>query len=49
MKLYLIKFSKNGIIKDKSYLLDQAIGGKNCRPIILITYDKYTFLVNNGI
>ena len=36
-------------MKDKNYFLDCAIGGENCRPIIVIKYDKCTFLVNDSI
>ena len=30
LKLYLIKFNKNSIIKNKIYLLDYIVRDKNC-------------------
>lgn len=30
IKLFLVKFNKNGIIKNKTYLFDYVIKGENC-------------------
>ena len=49
LKLYLVKFNKDGIIKNKIYQLDYTIRGEDCWPIIIITYNECTFLENNGI
>lgn len=44
--LYLVKFCDNSFIKEKVYPLDCAVNGFNKRPVIFITHDKSTFLVN---
>lgn len=49
LELYLVEFKMDGTIKAKNYLLDCEVRGDNCRPIIVITYDEYTFSSNNGI
>ena len=49
MEPYLVEFRKNGTMKDKNYILDCAVEGENCWPIIVIIYDKCIFLVNDGI
>lgn len=47
--LYLVKYTENDVIKDKNHFLDCAVGYKNCRPIIVIIYNEYTFLKNDSI
>ena len=49
LKPYLVKFYENGIMKDKTYPPDCAIRDEDCRPVIIITYDEYTFLANDSI
>lgn len=49
LKPYMIEFEKNGAMKEKIYLFDYAVHSSNCRPIIVITHDKYTFSANNDI
>lgn len=49
MEPYLVEFKEDGTMKDKNYPLDCAVGGKNRRPIIVITYDECTFSANGGI
>ncbi len=49
LKPYIIEFNEDGTIKAKDYLLNAAIGGKECYPIIEITHDECTFSANVGI
>lgn len=42
-------FEDDSIIKTKNYLLDCKVGGEKRQSIIVITYDKYMFLLNDGI
>lgn len=46
---YFIKFNKDWTRKDKEYLLDCTIGGAYQKLVIIITYDKITFLTNDSI
>ena len=46
--LYLVKFRNDGSMEEKAYSSDCAVNGPNKRPVILITYDKSTFLANDG-
>lgn len=48
-KLYIVEFKEESIIKTKTYLSDYVIKGLNWRLIIVITYNKYTFFVNDNI
>lgn len=48
-KLYIVKFEKNSVIKNKIYLSDFAIYNNDCYLIIIITHNKYTFSANNRI
>lgn len=49
LKLYIIEFNKDSTIKAKDYPVDCAIGEKKHYPIIVITYNEYTFSANNRI
>lgn len=49
LKLYIVEFDKNGIMKSKAYLLNCAVGDNYRQPIIVITHNKCTFFANNGI
>lgn len=49
LKPYLVEFNKDGMMKDKTYPPDYAVGGEDRRPVIIITHDKYTFSANDGI
>ncbi len=49
LKPYMVEFEEDNTIKSKAYPSDCAIGGNERWPIIVITYDKYTFSVNDGI
>lgn len=49
LKLYIIKFNKNGVIKVKDYPVDYAVRGEKCCSIIVITHDKCIFFTNNGV
>ena len=49
LKLYMVKFDKDGVIKAKNYLRDCVIGDKKWWPIIIITHDKYIFFANDGL
>ena len=46
---YLIEFREDDTIKDKNHLLNYAVEGENCWPIIVIIYDECTFLANDDI
>lgn len=48
IKPYLVEFEENSSMKSKVYLEDYAVGGSNCRPIIIITYNESIFNANNG-
>ena len=49
LKPYMVEFDENGAIKPKVYPSDCAVGGKNQRPIIVITYNECTFSANNRV
>lgn len=49
LELYLVEFEKNGTMKTKNYPSICKIKVDKCQPIIVITYNKYTFLSNNDI
>lgn len=49
LKLYLIKFEKDESMKTKKYLDDYIVGKDKYYPIIIITYNKCIFFVNNRI
>ena len=48
-KLYLMKFYKDNIMKNKICLFNYIINNKNCQLIMIIIYNKYIFLINNNI
>lgn len=45
---YLVEFTSNGEMKEKTYPNDCEVGGPNARPIILITHDESTFSANDA-
>lgn len=47
IELYLVKLKTNRTIKEKNYFLNYIVKGKNCWPIIVITYNECTFFANN--
>lgn len=49
LKLYMVEFYENSVMKPKTYPPDYAVGENNRRPVIVITYDEYTFSVNDGV
>lgn len=49
LKLYMVEFDKNSVMKFKVYLSDCAIGGNNRQPINIITHNNYIFFTNNRI
>lgn len=49
LKLYLIKFEEDRSMKTKNYLDNCTIGNNICQLVIIITYDKYIFFINNEI
>ena len=49
LKLYLVKFNENDVMKNKMYLPNCVVRGENCQSKIRITYNIYTFLINNSI
>lgn len=44
LKLYIIIFKKDNKIKSKFYSLSSIIEDNNCRSIILMIHNKFTFL-----
>lgn len=49
LKLYIIKFYKNIILKVEIYFFSYAIKNKDYLLIIIIIYNKYTIFINNKI
>lgn len=49
LKLYLIEFKEDDIMKAKSYLSDCKVRSENCQLIIVITNDECIFSSNDGI
>lgn len=49
LKLFLEKFNENGTIRSKIYFCHYIVRDEDFYPIIIITYDKYIFMVNDGI
>ena len=49
LKPYMVEFNKNGIMKDKEYPLDCAVGRVIRQPITMITNDECMFSANDGI
>lgn len=49
LKLYIVEFDKDGIIKSKVYPLEYIVKSKDQKPIIVITYNKCICSTNNGI
>lgn len=45
----MIKFEEDEIMKAKVDPNDYVIKGQNQRPVIIITHDKCTFSVNDGV
>lgn len=48
-KYYLVKFDKNGKMKDKIYLLCYIVGVKNRQLVIIIIHNEYSFSINDSI
>ena len=40
LKPYMVEFEENSAMKPKIYPSDCVVGGEDCRPIIVITYDE---------
>lgn len=49
LKLYIVKFNKNNGIKIKNYLVNCVVKDKKYCLIIIITYDKYIFSINDRV
>ena len=49
LKPYLVKFNEDGIIKDKTYILNYVIKSGDCQSVIIVTDNQCTFLANDGI
>lgn len=49
LKLYMVEFNEDVTMKAKDYPVNWAVRGEECCPIIVITHDKYTFSINDGI
>lgn len=49
LKLYIVEFEENSVIKNKIYLSDYIIHNNNYCLIIVTTHDEYIFSVNDRI
>lgn len=49
LKLYMVEFKEDCTIKSKAYSSNYAIKGDKRQSIIVITYNKYIFSINNRI
>ena len=49
LKLYIVEFEEDNIMKPKIYPSDCAVGCNDCQLIIVITYNECIFSANNGI
>ena len=49
LKLYIVEFSKNSVIKAKDYLVNFVVKGKKYCLIIIIIHNKYTFFANSRV
>lgn len=49
LKLYIVEFEENSVMKKKIYLFNYIVYNLNYCLIILITYNKCIFSINNGI
>lgn len=49
LKLYIVKFEENGIMKSKAYLFNCTIRRNKHQFIIVITHNKYIFFTNDRI
>ena len=49
LKPYLVEFNEDGKIKAKDYPVHFVGEGEERRPIIVITYDEFTFSANDGV
>ena len=49
LKVYLVEFEENELMKIKNYLLDCIIRRDIYYLVIIITYNKYIFSANDGI
>ena len=49
IKPYIVEFDQDGAMKPKVYFFDYAVGRQNRWFVIIITYNKCTFSVNNRV
>lgn len=49
LKPYLVEFNKDSTMKEKNYSANCAVDSCDCRPVIMITHDEYTFSANDEI
>lgn len=45
----MVKFEKNSAIKVKKYFLDYILENNKYQPVVIITYNKYIFSINDKI
>lgn len=48
-KSYIVEFNQNRAIKPKMYLSDFIVERQDCQPVIVITYNKFIFSVNDKV
>lgn len=48
LQSYLVEFESDGTMKAKEYPSDCTVGGRQRRPVIIITHDECTFSANDG-
>lgn len=49
LKLYLVEFNEDSIIKEKTYPANCIVNSSDCQPVIVNTYDVFIFFTNNRI
>ncbi len=49
LKPFLVEFNEGGTMRSKVYLPNCVVGGKDYRPIIVITHDECIFSAIDGI
>lgn len=49
LKPYIVEFNQDRVVKPRVYSSNYIIRAENCWPVVIITYNKCNFFVNNKI